>query len=51
MAESRLNEAARMGFTRVILPASNAERLPAKYPLTLVPVRHIKEALAQAWKK
>jgi DNA repair protein RadA/Sms len=51
MAEQRLNEAARMGFTRVILPASNAERLSAKYPLTLVPVRHIKEALAQAWKK
>ncbi len=51
MAEQRLNEASRMGFTRVILPASNAERLPSKYPLTLVPVRHIKEALAQAWKK
>ena len=27
MAESRLNEAAKMGFTRVLLPASNAERL------------------------
>jgi DNA repair protein RadA/Sms len=51
MAEPRLNEAARMGFTRVILPASNAERLSAKYPMTLIPVRHIKEALAQAWKK
>ena len=51
MAEQRLNEVARMGFTRVILPASNAERLSAKVPLTLVPVRHIKEALAQVWKK
>jgi DNA repair protein RadA/Sms len=51
MAEPRLNEAARMGFSRVILPASNAERLSMKYPMTLVPVRHIKEALAQAWKK
>jgi DNA repair protein RadA/Sms len=51
MAESRLSEAARMGFTRVILPASNAERLPGKYPMTLLPVRHIKEALALAWKK
>ena len=51
MAESRLNEASRMGFTRVILPASNAERLPASYPLALVPVRHIKEALAHAWKR
>jgi DNA repair protein RadA/Sms len=51
MAEPRLNEAARMGFTRAILPASNAERLSAKYPMTLVPVRHIKEALANAWKK
>ena len=50
MAEPRLNEAARMGFTRAILPASNADRLSSKYPLALVPVRHIKEALAQAFK-
>ncbi|MBI5575393.1 MAG: DNA repair protein RadA [Deltaproteobacteria bacterium] len=50
MAEPRLNEAARMGFTRVILPASNAERLPAKYPFTLLPVRHIKEALSCVYK-
>ena len=51
MAEQRLNEASRMGFTRVILPASNAERLPSKYPLALVPVRHIKEAIAQSQKQ
>jgi DNA repair protein RadA/Sms len=51
MAEPRLNEAARMGFSRAILPASNAERLSSKYPMTLVPVRHIKEALAQVWKR
>jgi DNA repair protein RadA/Sms len=51
MAESRLNEAAKMGFTRVLLPASNAERLSAKTSLSLVPVRHVKEALAAAWKR
>ncbi|MDA8122032.1 MAG: DNA repair protein RadA [Deltaproteobacteria bacterium] len=51
MAEQRLNEASRMGFTRVILPASNAERLPSKYPLALVPVRHIKEAIAHSQKQ
>ena len=51
MAEPRLNEAARMGFSRVILPASNADRLSVNYPLALIPVRHIKEALAHAWKK
>jgi DNA repair protein RadA/Sms len=51
MAEPRLNEAARMGFSRVILPASNADRLSTKSPLALLPVRHIQEALAQAWKK
>jgi DNA repair protein RadA/Sms len=45
MAESRLNEAAKMGFTRVLLPASNAERLSAKFPLTLVPIHHVREAL------
>jgi DNA repair protein RadA/Sms len=45
MAEMRLNEAAKMGFGRVLLPASNAERLGGKYPLELVPVRHVREAL------
>jgi len=47
MAEMRLNEAAKMGFGRVLLPASNAERLGGKYPLELIPVRHIKEALGR----
>ncbi|MCL1926838.1 MAG: DNA repair protein RadA [Syntrophorhabdaceae bacterium] len=47
MAEMRLNEAAKMGLGRVLLPASNAERLGGKYPLELVPVRHIKEALGR----
>ncbi len=51
MAESRLNEAAKMGFTRVLLPASNAERLSAKFPLTLVPVHHVREALGLVGKK
>ncbi|MGA7105561.1 MAG: DNA repair protein RadA [Candidatus Deferrimicrobiaceae bacterium] len=51
MAESRLNEAAKMGFKRVLLPASNAERLSAKFPLTLVPVHHVREALAHVGKK
>ncbi len=46
MAEMRLNEAAKMGFSRVVLPASNAERLGAKFPLELLPVRHVKEALS-----
>jgi DNA repair protein RadA/Sms len=51
MAENRLNEAAKMGFTRLLLPASNAERLSAKFPLTLVPVHNIREALAHVGKK
>ncbi len=51
MAEMRLNEAAKMGFGRVLLPASNAERLSAKHPLDLVPVRNVKDALSLAWKK
>ncbi len=46
-----LGASRRQTFTRVILPASNAERLPTKYPLTLVPVRHIKEAIAQSQKQ
>jgi DNA repair protein RadA/Sms len=48
MAEMRLNEAAKMGFSRVVLPAANAERLSAKFPLELLPVRHVKEAIARA---
>ena len=51
MAEMRLNEAAKMGFSRVLLPASNAERLSATSPLALVPVRNVKEALSLAWKR
>jgi len=51
MAENRLNEAAKMGFTRVLLPASNAERLSAQFPLTLVPVHHVREALGLVGKK
>src|SRR5512140_1621740 len=47
MAEMRLNEAAKMGFSRVVLPASNAERLGAKFPLELLSVRHVKEALSR----
>ncbi|MGB7971058.1 MAG: DNA repair protein RadA [Candidatus Deferrimicrobiaceae bacterium] len=51
MAESRLNEAAKMGFTRVLLPASNAERLSAKFPLTLVPIHHVRDALGLVGKR
>lgn len=47
MAEMRINEAAKMGFTRVVLPASNAERLSAKFPIELLPVRHVKDALSR----
>ena len=47
MVEMRLNEAAKMGFDRVLLPASNAQRLEGKHSLELVPVRHIKEALGR----
>ena len=47
MAEMRLNEAAKMGFARVVLPSSNAERLSAKFPLELLAVSHVKEALSR----
>jgi DNA repair protein RadA/Sms len=48
MAEMRLSEASKMGFSRVVLPAANAERLSAKFPLELHPVRHVKEAILRA---
>jgi hypothetical protein len=37
-----------MGFSRIVLPAANAERLSAKFPLELLPVRHVKEAIFRA---
>jgi len=47
MAEMRLNEAAKMGFSRVVLPASNAGAPRSEVPLELLPVRHVKEALSR----
>lgn len=51
MAESRLAELQKMGFRRVLLPAANASRLPARFPMTLVPVRHVREALDRAFRE
>lgn len=48
MAEARVNEAIKMGYTRIVLPASNALRLPAPAGAVLLPVRHVKEAVAAA---
>ncbi len=44
--EPRLAEAGKLGFSRVILPAGNAERLKERPPgLELVPVRNLAELL------
>jgi DNA repair protein RadA/Sms len=45
LAEVRLAEAKKLGFTRVILPAQNRDRLAAVADLELVGVRHLTEAL------
>jgi DNA repair protein RadA/Sms len=45
LAEIRLAEAQKLGFTRVILPAQNRDRLLAAPDLELVGVRHLTEAL------
>ncbi|HEY1555679.1 MAG TPA: DNA repair protein RadA [Kofleriaceae bacterium] len=48
LCEQRLAEAARLGFTRAILPAQNARRLESKSDLELVPVANLSAALAEA---
>ncbi|RMH45230.1 MAG: DNA repair protein RadA [Deltaproteobacteria bacterium] len=45
LAELRLAEAAKLGFTRAIVPAHNAKRLDGTPALELVPVRHVDQAL------
>jgi DNA repair protein RadA/Sms len=43
--ETRLGEAAKMGFTRCLTPAINAQRLTAKQAIEVVPVRTVDEAM------
>lgn len=46
-ADLRLAEAAKLGFSRAILPAQNAQRLEGDYGLELCGVRHLEEALGK----
>jgi len=43
--EARIKEAAKVGFKRAIVPASNAERLKDNFGLTITGVRNIDEAI------
>ena len=43
--EVRIAEAAKMGFTRCILPDTNAQRLAPGMPMELIGVRHIRDAI------
>lgn len=47
-AEQRIEEAVRLGFRRIVMPAYHAKRSPSleKQGITLLPVRNIREALA-----
>jgi DNA repair protein RadA/Sms len=44
-SEARIKEAAKVGFKRAIVPASNAERLKDNFGLTITGVRNIDEAI------
>ncbi len=44
-ADMRLKEAAKIGFTRAVIPHSNAERLKENYGIDVTGVRNISEAL------
>lgn len=43
-AEQRVAEAARLGFTRVLIPASNAKSITGNYDIEIVPVATVREA-------
>ncbi|MBO6163708.1 MAG: DNA repair protein RadA [Lachnospiraceae bacterium] len=45
-AERRVNEAKKLGFTRVILPKSNADALRKMEDIELIGVRNVREAVA-----
>jgi DNA repair protein RadA/Sms len=44
-AEARLAEAARLGFSRAVLPAANARQIEAPAGLEMVPVESVEDAL------
>ena len=46
--EARLHEAAKLGFTSVVLPASGVERVEAPKGVALMPVKTLEEALDAA---
>lgn len=43
-AEQRVAEAARLGFTRVLIPAANAKSITGQYDIEIVPVATVREA-------
>jgi DNA repair protein RadA/Sms len=45
--EARIKEAAKVGFKRAIVPASNAERLKGDFGITISGVKNINEAIEQ----
>ena len=45
MAESRVREAEKLGFTSCIMPKANVESLQGKYEIKLIGVANIKEAM------
>ncbi len=47
-ADTRLKEASKIGFTRAVIPHSNAERLKETYGIDVTGVRNISEALEAA---
>ncbi len=47
MADIRLAEAAKLGFTRCVLPAQNAARVESSHGIELVGVRRLAQALEQ----
>lgn len=47
-AEMRVNEGARLGFTKCILPQRSCERLPQSRSMEMIAVGHVKEAIEAA---
>ena len=47
LCEQRLGEAARLGFTRALVPAQNRGRIEDSFGLELVPIDRLVTALAE----
>ncbi len=50
LAENRVAEAVKLGFTKIMLPASNAKGITGSYSAMIIPVENLADAIAKSSK-